>query len=125
MFIPLIWDNESQRIGKQRCTPLGYGLHIFSDLISVTGLLVLLGSLSFIAYQAVHGAFALPLLWLVAAAVAIGIVGRMLLHYSWHLAFRKGFRYDQKLCQATWFENGQQQSYRYQSKHEHELLDRR
>jgi hypothetical protein len=110
VFIPPIWDNESQRIGKQRCTPLGYGLHILSDLIGVTGLLVLLGSLCFIAYQAAHDAFTLPLLWFVAAAVAIGVVGRMLLHYSWHLAFRKGFRYDQKLRQTTWFENGQQLS---------------
>jgi len=27
LFIYPIWDNESQRIGKQKCTPLGYKLH--------------------------------------------------------------------------------------------------
>ncbi len=27
LFINPMWDNESQRIGKQKCTPLGYRLH--------------------------------------------------------------------------------------------------
>ena len=39
-----MWDNESERIGKQRCTPLGYALHVVSDLIGFLGLLLLLAT---------------------------------------------------------------------------------
>ena len=31
MFINPMRDSESQRIGKQKCTPLGYRLHTASD----------------------------------------------------------------------------------------------
>ncbi len=27
LFIHPMWDNESERVGMQKCTPLGYRLH--------------------------------------------------------------------------------------------------
>jgi hypothetical protein len=40
LFINPMWDNEAERIGKQKCTPLGYALHAISDLIGFIALLL-------------------------------------------------------------------------------------
>ena len=40
LFIYPMWDNESQRIGKQKCTPKGYNLHVIAELLGFIGLLV-------------------------------------------------------------------------------------
>jgi hypothetical protein len=31
LFINPMWNSETERIGKQRCTPLGYALHGISE----------------------------------------------------------------------------------------------
>ena len=33
LFIHPMWDNESQRIGKQKCTPAGYALHVIAEMV--------------------------------------------------------------------------------------------
>ena len=37
MFIPRMWFDEVERIGKQRCTPQGYGLQGIGDLVGFLG----------------------------------------------------------------------------------------
>ena len=43
MFIPRMWFDEVERIGKQQCTPAGYALQRIGDLIGFVGLLSVLG----------------------------------------------------------------------------------
>ena len=114
MFINPMWDNESQRIGKQRCTPTGYMLHGISDLIGFIAIIFMLGILTYLLYAGIRGQFAWSLLWLLAIPFAIAIVGNILHHYSWHLADKRQFKYDYENRISTWVdENGDQQSYEY------------
>ena len=111
-FINPMWDNESERIGKQRCTPLGYRLHVISDLIGFVGLLLLLAVAIYLGYQAITGSFRVSLLWLLLIPFAMGFIGATLFSYSWTLARKRGFRYDPEKREASWIENGQQQTYK-------------
>jgi hypothetical protein len=113
VFINPMWDSEGQRIGKQRCTPLGYALHGVSDLIGFTGLLLLLGTGAYLAYRRTVGTFHTTLLWLLAIPFAVGVIGSLLCRYSWFLAHRRGFRYDYETCEASWLENDSRRTYKY------------
>lgn len=108
MFINPMWDSESQRIGKQKCTPLGYRLHLVSDLVGFVALILLLVTFVYLRFRSVLGSFHESLWWLLAVPVAMAFGGTLLHRYSWLLAERKGFRYDDKTCEASWLENGQQ-----------------
>ena len=88
LFINPMWDNESERIGKQRCTPLGYALHVISDLIGLLALLLLLAAGAYLGYRGMVGTFRLGLLWLFAVTFGLALVGSALFHYSWALARR-------------------------------------
>lgn len=111
LFIHPMWDNEAQRIGKQKCTPTGYLLHQISDLISISGLLILLGVLLYFLVVAVLGSFRPVRLWWLTVPFLVDFCGDLLLQYSWWLAHRKEFHYDYDLRRATWTEKGMQQSY--------------
>jgi len=111
-FINPMWDHESERIGKQRCTPRGYALHAISDLIGLLGLLLLLASGAYLGYRGMVGTFRPGLLWLFAVPFGLAIVSSALFHYSWALARRKGFRYDYDAREASWIENGERQTYK-------------
>lgn len=116
MFINPMWDNESQRIGKQRCTPAGYTLHGISDLIGLIAIIFLLGVPIYLVYAGVAGHFAWSMLWLLIVPFAIAIVGNLLHSYSWHLADKRQFKYDYDKRISTWIdEDGNQQSYKYGS----------
>lgn len=84
-----MWDNESERIGKQMCAPLGYKLHGISDGLGFLGLLLFVGTLAYLAYAGFTGSFHIRLLWLLTIPLGIGIIGSMLYRYSWTLADRK------------------------------------
>lgn len=112
MFINPMWDNESQRIGKQRCTPAGYAFHVISDLIGLNAIILLLGIPIYLVYVGIRGRFALSMLWLLVVPFAIAIVGNLLHSYSWHLAEKRQFNYDYEDRIATWIdEDGNEQSY--------------
>ena len=111
MFIPRMWDHEVERIGKQRCTPIGYVLQLIGELIGFLGLLLILGVALSFAYRVVIGTFSWSLLWLVTVPVVMGILGSLLVAYSWSLANRKQFRYDHKLCVSSWIEGGQERTF--------------
>src|SRR5271154_3420852 len=99
LFIHPMWDNESQRRGKQKCTPTGYALHVIAELIGFLGLLFLLGVVVFLVWRWFAGTFLASLWWLFAAPVGVGVVSEALFHLSWWLALRRGFQYDNGRCE--------------------------
>lgn len=108
-----MWDNEAERIGKQRCTPLGYALHGISDGLGFIALCLLLGIAVYLVHRGIDGTFNASLLWLFPIPFALAIVGWSLYRLSWVLARRKGFRYDYESREASWLEHGKRLSYRY------------
>jgi hypothetical protein len=116
VFISPMWSSESQRIGKQRCTPTGYMLHGISDLIGFMATVSLLCVVIYVVYSGVTGEFRLSMLWLFCVSFAIAIGGNMLHSYSWYLADKRRFEYDYEKDISTWVdESGVQQSYKYRS----------
>jgi hypothetical protein len=108
-----MWDSESQRIGKQKCTPMGYNLQAVAELIGSCGLLVGFGVSVYYIYKLITGGFENSHLWLMAVVFGIGIISEFLYQISWLLAKKKGFTYDYDNRQASWFENGERIVYKY------------
>jgi hypothetical protein len=113
MFIPRMWFDEVERIGKQRCTPIGYALQGIGELIGFVGLLMLLGVPVYLAYRGVVGTFRWSLLWLLAVPFVIGAIDTLVVTFSWSLAYRKQFRYDYERRASCWVEDGQKRTYSY------------
>jgi hypothetical protein len=113
MFIPRMWFDEVERIGKQRCTPLGYAIQGIGELVGFIGLLMLLAMPVYLAYRGVVGTFHRSLLWLLAVPFAIGVIDTVIVGFSWSLAHRKQFRYDYQSRVSSWIENGQERTYTY------------
>jgi hypothetical protein len=102
VFINPMWQDEVQRIGKQRCTPTGYRLHGISDLIGFIAIILLLGVPCYLAYSAFRGAFTCSSLFLLLIPIGVAIAGNVLHSYSWHLADVRGFKYDYEKRTSTW-----------------------
>jgi hypothetical protein len=115
LFIYPMWDHESQRIGKYRCTPLGYKLHGIAELLGFIGLFLLLVVLAYLGCRKQDGTFQVWLWWLLAAPLGVGLVSECLYCYSWKLAARRGFQYNGETHEASWMEGGQRQVYRWES----------
>jgi hypothetical protein len=113
MFIPRMWFDEVERIGKQRCTPFGYALQGIGDLAGFLGLLTLLGMPVYLVYQGVVGTVNWSSPWLMAVPFVIGIVGRVMVEVSWWMAFRKKFHYSYERRESTWVEAGEKRSYTF------------
>lgn len=113
MFITKMWSDEVERIGKQRCTPVGYALHGTGQLFGFFALLLLLVVIVYVPYRAVIGEFNRLLLWLLLAPVVIGLFGEGIVTVSWLLARRKQFHYDYERRVARWVEDGVEQTYTY------------
>jgi hypothetical protein len=113
LFMHPMWDNESQRIGKQKCTPIGYTLHAVAELVGFVGLLLLLILLIVLVWKEIAGTFQISLLWLLMIPFSFGIISELLYQYSWKLALRKGFHYDYELREASWIEAGERRFYKY------------
>lgn len=111
IFIPRIWFSEVERIGKQKCTPVGYALQGVGDLVGFFGLLMLLGTPVYLVYRAIVGSFHWSLLWLLPLPIAVGVAGAVLVSFSWHLADRKQFQYNDERHESTWREKGEQRSF--------------
>jgi hypothetical protein len=114
LFIHPMWDHESQRIGKQKCTPAGYALHGIADLLGFVGLILFLGLGAYLAFKRVAGGFRASLLWLLAIPFGVGLVSDVLYHYSWVLARRRGFTYDYDTSVASWDEDGKRITYKWE-----------
>jgi len=113
LFINPMWDNEAERIGKQRCAPFGYALHVISDLLGFFALLFLFVSAATVGYQGIKGTFRASMLWLLVVPFVLAIVGAILYRISWAVAHRKGFQYNHELREASWLEGGQRRTYIY------------
>ncbi len=114
MFLHPMWSSESERIGKRRCTPLGYSLHISADLIGFMGLILFLLIPALLAYRWFLGSFQAAQGWFMTVPFGFGIVGQILFQTSWVLAQRKNFRYDDEQREASWIEAGERRTYRWQ-----------
>lgn len=112
MFINPMWDHESQRIGKLKCTPVGYMIHVISDLVGLVAMICLTGIPIFLVYAALRGTFFWAQLWLLAVPFVIAIIGSAMHSYSWDLAYDRQFEYDAETYISTWVdESGNQHSY--------------
>ena len=115
LFFYPMWGHESQRLGKQQCTPLGYRLHGVAELLGFIGFRLLLGTGSTLIYRAIAGTFGLPLAWLLALPFGLGLTSEALYLYSRGLANRQGFHYDDEAREASWMKGGQRQVYKWQA----------
>ena len=108
-----MWDNESQRIGKQKCTPMGYNLHVIAELLGFIGLLLLLGVCVHLGCRASCNSFDKSLYWELTIPFGFAIISRALYHFSWFLAYRRSFEYDNEKAEASWIENGERVTYKW------------
>jgi uncharacterized membrane protein YbhN (UPF0104 family) len=108
-----MWDHESQRIGKQLCTPIGYALHGIAEWIGLVGLLLLLLAPVVVGYQLALESFRSTQLWLFGIAFGMGIISEVMFQFSWWLAARRGYHYDYERCEASWWEAGERRTYKY------------
>lgn len=115
LFIHPMWDNESQRIGKQKCTPDGYRLHVIAELLGFAGLLSLLAVMIFWGWHWINGTFLAALLWWAIAPVGLGLISDQVMRRSWRMAYAKGFEYDYDRREASWMEAGERRTYKYES----------
>ena len=97
-----MWQDEVQRIGKQRCTPTGFRLHGISDLIGFVAMLLVLAVPCYLIYSLFRGTFSWSSLWLLLAPIGFAIIGNILHSYSWHLADIRNFEYDYEKRISTW-----------------------
>jgi hypothetical protein len=112
-FIHRMWDHESERIGKQKCTPVGYALHVIAELFGFVGLLLVLAVPAVLVGYWFAGTFHASDLWWLAVPFCLGLLSELLFQFSWWLAQRKGFHYDHHRCEASWLEKGERRTYRY------------
>src|SRR4029078_5413603 len=98
----------------QKCTPLGYALHVAAELIGFFGLLLLIGVSLFLIAKWTGGTFHASLFWSLLAPFLLGILSEVLIHYSWWLAYKKGFQYDWEKREASWMEGDERRSFKYQ-----------
>jgi hypothetical protein len=113
MFIHPMWADESQRLGKQKCTPTGYVLHVVAELIGLLGLVFLFVVPAVLVWNWFVGTFQPTLWWLFAWPFGVGIFSEVLFQYSWWLALKRGFRYDYKQSEASWVEAGERRRFKY------------
>ena len=114
LFTFPMWDNESQRVGKQKCTPTGYVLHAIAELLGLIGMLLLPGIAVFLGYRGITSSFSASLLWLITIPFGVGIVAEILFRVSWLLATRRGFEYDDENRVASWIEDGKRLTYKWE-----------
>jgi multisubunit Na+/H+ antiporter MnhG subunit len=116
LFVYPMWDNESQRIGKQKCTPLGYRLHCIAELLGFIGLLLLFGLIAYFVYRVIVGTFHTSLLWLLTVPFVLGLIAEAIYQFSWVLAKSKDFHYDYDTREASWLEDGRRRVYKWSPK---------
>ena len=113
LFIHPMWDHESQRIGKQKCTPAGYTLHVIAEMVGFLGLLFLFAIPAVLVWQWWAGTFDSSLFLLFTVPFGLGVASEILFQFSWWLALRRGFQYDYERCEASWMEAGERRTYKY------------
>jgi len=113
LFLHPMWDNESQRIGMQKCWPLGYNIHGIGELIGFLGLLALLGAVAYMSYAGLAGSFTSRTWLLLLIPFGMGIISEVMVQTSWAMVARRGFEYDYDKRMASWIDNGKRVTYQY------------
>lgn len=113
LFIHPMWDHESQRIGMQKCYPLGYAIHGIGELIGFLGLLALFGTLGWMAFLRTVGEFTDQSWWFLSVPFGIGILSETLVQASWAMVTRRGFKYDYDKSESSWDHDGKRVVFRY------------
>jgi hypothetical protein len=108
MFINPMWDHESQRIGKKKCSQFAYHMHVTSDLIGFIALLALIYGLYSLVFHEWRNS-----LFLIGLSIMAAIFGNILHGYSWSLVEKKNFKYDYENAVSTWIESGKKVTYKY------------
>jgi hypothetical protein len=108
LFIYPMWDHESQRIGKQKCSPFAYGLHVLADIIGGIGLFSLIGLGISDVFSNIDIYW-----WYYTYPFMAGAIGQIIHIYSWKIVAKKKFHYDYEKSIATWEENGEVRSFKY------------
>jgi len=111
MFINPMWDNEVERIGKQKCTPLGYTLHVISDMLGFLGLVTILIIIGVMAWKTIFDTFHYAIFWLFAVPVCMGVLSEVLFKLFWSLALSRGWQYDRENLEASWMEAGERRTF--------------
>jgi hypothetical protein len=123
LFIHPMWDTETQRIGKMRCSSRAYSLHVTAELIGFIGALTLVGfSLWFVGTWLVS-TWETPTFWLFVIPLLLGIVSEIGFQYSWIMVNRKEYRYDAEGDLVTWKEGKSEHSYCYKQKPAEQAAD--
>ena len=107
-----MWDHESQRIGKQKCTPLEFKLHGIADMLGFIGLIIFIGLILY-SIICLFSELTFPTYWLFIIPFIFAIIANLLFNCSWQLAYKKDFKYDPEKCISSWNENGQKVTYSY------------
>jgi len=113
LFIHPMWDTETQRIGKMRCSNRAYSLHVNAELIGFCGALLFFGFCIWFVATWLISAWSTPTYWLFVIPLTLGILSEILFQYSWIMVNRKGYRYDAEGDRVTWTEGDQEQTYSY------------
>jgi hypothetical protein len=108
-----MWDNESQRIGMQKCWPLAYNIHAAGEFIGFVGLLDGLGTIGYMIYIAIFGDFTTSMWFLLLMPFGMGITSEVMVQSSWVMVAKRGFQYDYDKCEASWIQDGKRVSYQY------------
>jgi hypothetical protein len=102
LYIYPMWDSEAERIGVQKCMPMGSVLRTIAELLGFIAGIGLVGGLIF-CFKIWYG--------VICVSVAIGLIGRVFYTAAQWLAARRGFKYDYETGVASWDENGERVTY--------------
>lgn len=114
LFIHPMWDSETQRIGMQKCHPLGYAMHAVGEFIGFIGLIFLLLAIGWMGYLWAVGKFSMQTWWLLTIPFGIGITSEAFVQLSWAMVTKHGFKYDAIKGESSWHLNGRRIVYAYQ-----------
>jgi H+/Cl- antiporter ClcA len=119
-FIFPMWDSQSQIIGMEKCTPLGYRLNSIARVLGTIGfyLLIITGIVTIMMHKGYFTWFEYSPFWLLLVPFTIGVIAQVLFMYSWTLASKKGFDYNYETREASWDENGKRVVYKWSSTNE-------
>ena len=82
LFIHKMWDHESERIGLQRCTPIGYVLHEIAWVVGCGGGVLLLVAIWMLIWSGINGTFQARQLLLLGAPFALGVISETVMAIS-------------------------------------------
>jgi hypothetical protein len=106
IFIHPMWDSENQRLGMRACTRPGYFLRELGDGMGFIGIILLLATIAYLAYQFFRHQLSIHHLWSLLIPFFFTIIGRLLFEFGWRLAAKRHFQYDYDNRIARWIDAG-------------------